>query len=441
MRRTKLLIAVFLATASAAGAQPAPAPAATSAQVDPRAVVAEVRRVIAARYVLPERRPVLDAALAEGLRAGRYDTRDPVVLAERINEDLARAGNDRHLTFAYNPQQAAFLATGTERRPPDPEVFLRQARAANHGLTEMRVLPGNVRYLAYDGFHWAGPETAAALDNAMRFLSGGDAVIIDLRRNGGGSPEAVRYAISHFLPPDRHIVTFEMTDFEEDEPARVSTLAELPAGRMIGKPLYVLTSSGTGSAAEEFAGHVGGFRIGELIGDTTGGAGFRNTLVPVPGGFVLSVSIGRAVLASTGRDWEAVGIAPTTRTPVGQALEVAQVHALQGLMASASPERRPVLAALGDAIAARLEPRTPSLPLDAYAGAFGNRSITLDGGRLYFQRETRPRTALIPLGQNRFALDVDPTIQLEFATVGTRTTALEMGPAGGPPQGRFDRTP
>lgn len=438
MRRT-MLLAIFLAAASAAGAQPAPAPAATDAQIDPRAVVAEVRRVIAARYVLPERRPVIDAALVESLRAGRYDTRDPAILAERINEDLARAGQDRHLNFAYNPQQSAFLATGNERTPPDPEAYLRLARTANHGLTDMRVLPGNVRYLAYDSLIWAGPETAAAIDNAMRFLAGGDAVIIDLRRNGGGSPEAVQYAISHFLPANRHLVTFEMTDVE-DEPAEVFTLPELPAGRMVGKPLYVLTSSGTGSAAEEFAGHVGGFRIGELVGDTTGGAGFRNTLVPVPGGFVLSVSIGRAVLASTGRDWEAVGIQPTTRTPVGQALEVAQVHALQNLIASAPPERRPVLAALADAIAARLEPRTPALPLDAYAGAFGNRSITVEGGRLYYQRETRPRTALIPLGENRFALDADPAIQLAFVTEGARATGFDVGPAGGPPQGRFERT-
>ena len=36
----------------------------------------------------------------------------------------------------------------------------------------------------------------------MRFLSGGDAVIIDLRKNGGGSPDAVRYLVSHFLAPN-----------------------------------------------------------------------------------------------------------------------------------------------------------------------------------------------------------------------------------------------
>jgi C-terminal processing protease CtpA/Prc len=48
---------------------------------------------------------------------------------------------------------------------------------------------------------WIGPDTQNAISTAMQFLSGGDAVIIDLRRNAGGSPEAVQYAVSHFWRP------------------------------------------------------------------------------------------------------------------------------------------------------------------------------------------------------------------------------------------------
>ena len=279
-----------------------------------RAVVAEVRRVIAERYVLPERRPALDAALAQGLASGRYDVSDPAQLAERINADLETTGRDRHLNFAYIPSMAARMSARTGQGEPDPTESRRLARANNFGVKALRVLPGNVRYMDYDGFMWVDGETPAALDTAMRFLSGGDAVIIDLRRNGGGSPEAVQYIISHFLPADRPLVTFYMNG--EPSPDRLSTLAEVPAGRMVGRPLYVLISPGTASAAEEFTGHVAGYRVGEIVGETTAGAGFRNDLVPIPGGFVLSVSVGRAVLASTGRDWEAVGHAPTIRTPV-----------------------------------------------------------------------------------------------------------------------------
>ena len=431
-----LVLATTAWTGSAQTRQPAPAAA---TQVDPRAVVAEVRRIISERYVLPERRPALDSILARGLASGRYDVREPAALAERINADLESEGKDRHLNFSFNPQQAEILSAAGNASQPDPGAYQRQVRAANHGVTELKLLPGNIRYMAYDGFHWIGPESAAALDTAMRFLAGGDAVIIDIRRNGGGSPAAVQYVVSHFLPAGRPLVTFHMNG--NPSPDKLAALAELPAGRMVEKPLYVLTSGGSASAAEEFAGHVAGYKLGELVGETTAGAGFRNELVPIAGGFVLSVSVGRAVLASTGKDWEAIGIMPTIRTPVPGALDAAQAHALRRIAAKASPQERPRLEALADAVAAKMEPRAPALPLQSYAGKFGERVVGLDGGKLYYQRGARARTALIPLGGNRFAFENDPALQLEFATSGNRVPAFTLATAGRPAEGRYERTP
>lgn len=417
-----------------AGAQvPAPLP-----PLDARAAVADVRRILAARYVLPERRPALDAIFARGLAAGRYDVADPAELAERINADLDTAGHDRHLNFRLDPQQAALLAAG--RAPqPDASGYARLVRGANHGITSLRVLPGNVRYLEYDGFMWIGPESAAALETAMRFLSGGDAVIIDLRRNGGGSPEAVQYIVSHFLEAERPLVTFHMNG--NPSPDRLSTLADLPAGRMVGKPLYVLISGGTASAAEEFTGHVGGYRIGELIGENTAGAGFRNELLPIQGRFVLSVSVGRAVLASTGRDWEAVGLAPTIPAPLAGALDLAHGTALRRLAADATGTERVRLEAMAEGITARGENRAPALPLAAYAGSYGERVVSVGDGRLWLRRGSRAPLALVPLGGNLFTLDADPAARLAFEVSGGSAAAFAMGPAGQPPQGRFVRSP
>src|SRR5690606_5317532 len=136
---------------------------------------------------------------------------------------------------------------------------------------------------------------------------------------------------------------------------RNETLPTVPAGRMIGKPLYVLTSGTSASAAEEFIGHVGGYRVGELVGENSAGAGFRNELLPIQYRFVLSVSVGRAVLASTGRDWEAVGLAPTVPTPIAGALETAQGLALRRLATSAAGPERARLEAMAEGIAARAE--------------------------------------------------------------------------------------
>ena len=427
-----------LTTMAGAVAQPARPPAA-AAETDPRAVVAEVRRIIAERYVLPERRPALDAILARGLASGRYDVADPAILADRISSDLAEAGNDKHLNFQYNPWQAAMLSQAPQGGPPNPEAFRDMARAINHGVSELRVLPGNIRYMNYTGFIWAGPDSAAALEQAMRFLGQGEAIIIDLRYNGGGSPQAVQYVVSHFLPPDRPLAEFHMGG--QAEPQRSATLAELPAGRMIGRPLYVLTSAGSASAAEEFAGHVAGFRLGETVGAATAGAAFRNELAAVAGGFVLSVSVGRPVLAATGGDWEATGIAPTIPTEIESALEVAQLHALRRLAAEGTAPQRAQRAALAETIEARLEPRAPAHPLEAYAGTYGARRLTAESGRLYYQVEDRPRIALIPLGGDRFALESSPATRLEFEARQGSATAFALGPAGAPPQGRYERTP
>jgi hypothetical protein len=78
-------------------AQPS-APAAAPARVDGRTVVAEMRRLLNANYVLPEVRPKLDAALAKGLAEGRYDTSDPAVLLDRVNADLTAVAHDKHLS-------------------------------------------------------------------------------------------------------------------------------------------------------------------------------------------------------------------------------------------------------------------------------------------------------------------------------------------------------
>lgn len=423
-----LVAALLASTVQPAGPiiqrRPVPPAASASAPVDARAVVQRVRAIIAERYVLPERRAALDAVLAEGLSSGRYSGSDPTALAERINADLARVGHDRHLNFAYDPQRAAVLGARTPDGNDDQSGYERVVRRRNHGVAELKLLPGNIRYMDYRGFDWIGDESKAALETALRFLSGGDAIIIDLRQNGGGSPEAVQYLISHFMEADRPLVTFYMNG--APSPDRLATLRELTVPRMVGKPLYVLTSDRTASAAEEFTGHVGGYRLGELIGGNTAGAGFRNDLVAIEGGFVLSVSVGRAVLASTGRDWEAVGHAPTTATPVEAALDVAQAHALRRLAAAATGADKARLEASAVAMEARARPVATALPLDGYAGSYGERIILVENGRLALQRNGGPKLAMIAIGPNRFAIEADAATQVEFAVSGTRATGFEL---------------
>lgn len=417
------MLGVTIPGSAAAVAQPAPA----TARVDGKAAVTAIRRILAQNYVLAEVRPKLDAALAKGLAEGRYDVSDPNLLAERVNADLAAVAHDKHLGMHFDAAEAAELAAqppgaGADDGPPTASD-IRGAQRRNHGIVEMKVLPGNIRYLESNGFVWAGASSAQAYDDAMRFLRDGDAAIIDLRHNGGGSPVAVQYMISHFLEPNRPIVTFHMGS----SPAtQLSSLATLPAGRMVGKPLYVLTSGMSASAAEEFIGHVAGFKLGEVIGETSAGAGFRNTLFPIPGGYVISVSVGRAVLASTGKDWEGVGIIPNAKVDAGKALEVAQIHALRRIAVTASPKEKATLEAYATVLAAQVDPVATALPLSAYAGKFGERTVVLENGKLVFQRNGGMRFTMIPIDANQFAFVDDPVERITYAVGGSAVTGFEL---------------
>jgi hypothetical protein len=278
----------------------------------------------------------------------------------------------------------------------------------------MKKLPGNIRYLKITGFRWVADETGAAYDEAMRFLKDGDAVIIDLRGNGGGSHAAVQYLVSHFFNES----TLELSFLEgSNTPEQSWTLNHLPAGRLTGKPLYVLIDGGVGSAAEAFAYDVRQFKLGELVGAKTVGAANNNKLLPVAPNFILSISFGRPVHAVSKTNWEGVGVMPTVEATPVQALEVAQLLALKRL-AETTPLPKPEI--LLEYNWARVEPEARLRPvtftaaqLKAMTGhygsagsAYGERTIELIDGVLWLKREGRPALRLSPLtADGLFALD------------------------------------
>jgi peptidase S41-like protein len=215
------------------------------------------------RYVFPEMRPKIIRSLESHQRAGDYETDDPVQFADRITRDLREVSDDRHLSLRVDANAYAAAKSESTGDADENAYYREPAERSNHGLGELKVLPGNIRYLRISGFQRIDDETGAVYDAAMRFLRGGDAVAIDVRNNGGGSHGAVPYLVSHFLDPD----TLELSFLEGTKPPSQSrTLDYLPAGRLKGKPWYVLTNGQTASAAEAFAYDVQQFHLGELIG-------------------------------------------------------------------------------------------------------------------------------------------------------------------------------
>lgn len=395
--------------------------------VDGRAVAAEVKRLLDQHYVLPDLRSKFAAVLDKGIASGRYDVAEPEQLVERLNADLATVTPDKHLGVMYDPKTSAELASAPPNAgaddAPATEAEITAAGRLNHGISQLRLLPGNIRYLESEGFIWAGDSTERAYDDAIRFLAGGDAIIIDMRKNGGGSPDAVRYLTSHFVKPNTPLMTFYLGARGTN---KSTALPALRAPSLAGKPLYVLTSGGSASAAEEFIGHVAGFKLGELVGEKTAGAGFRNEFFPLPSGLIISVSVGQAILASTGKGWEAVGFAPETTTPVEKALEVATAKALARIAETAAPERAKALRASAALMLAKVNPVKTALPAAAYAGTFGERTVKLEGDKLIFKRDGGQPLELVAIGPNQFAFADLPGSTVSFDVDARQAIALRL---------------
>jgi Peptidase family S41 len=423
--------------AQVATESPPPGPNTTVSRAERDELLTAIEANIRESYVFPEKAPGIIAALDKARRAGRYDTGDAGLLAERLTEDLLVSSADHHLYLNQDPQRYALaMQHGEAGRDAVDANGRRTALRDNSGLTSMTILPGNVRYLKISQFEWVPDETGTAYDDAMRFLRGADAIIIDLRGNPGGDSAAVRYLVSHFLDPD----TLEYRFLEGTKPpVQMRALDYVPAGRIKDKPLYVLIDGGVASAAESFAYDVQQFKLGELVGEKTIGAANNNRLIPIAPGFMLSVSYGRPLHAVSGTNWEGVGVAPSVPIAAGDALDEAQDLALlrlktqQGLSPQALADVNWALVA----VESRLKPASlPAERLQLLAGHYGDFDIAFDAGCLRLARPHRPSSKLLLLTvDGLFAVD-----GLDRLRVQLTGASLKMFREGDPAPRIYPRT-
>lgn len=396
-----------------------------SVQPGRKVIIDRIIAIVRTEFAFPEKRQRVIARLSESLSTGRYDT-DDHTFASRISSDLMATGGDKHLYLLHDPAKQIALSNSSRisedtTSAPD-SIMAARFKRENQGLVEQKVLPGNVRYLNIVAFDWTIGVTGQVYDDALRFLRGGDAIIIDLRENAGGIPDAVRYILSYFTEPGELLATF----YRGSTATELRALDNVPGGRITGKPLYLLTSAITASAAEEFAYYVTNHHAGEVIGERTAGAGNIKDDFPIVPGFVLSVSVARSVDPLTHSNWEGIGITPYISIPGSEALAAAHVRALERLSAAGGSSKRPDLVLdLRLARARWHPPQIGQVELAPYAGMYGERRIWVTENRLYWRRSDQPEIPMEPLGDNWFLLG-NTGNQAHFEMLGGKSTSVTV---------------
>ncbi|MBN1426185.1 hypothetical protein JXA88_16665 [Candidatus Fermentibacteria bacterium] len=356
-------------------------------------------------YPFPEAGAATIDSLRRKLETGKYASwTDPTGFAAGMTADLEGFSGDRHFDLSYDPQMAVEMKKDNNATSGDVyrDSMAERLRWANYGFRELRILDGNIGYMDLRFFaplNYAA-ETAIA---AVSYFANSDALIIDLRQNGGGWDEMVMFLLSYFVDTKDPLI-MTITQSTLDKSYEVSgTFNYVPGRRLLQIPVYLLVSSSTGSAAEAFAYRMQYFKRATLIGETTSGAEHPVEMLALDDEFVLTVPCWKRLFSITGSGWEATGVSPDVAVDSGQAFDVAYQKALEVQLSNVHDDTQlfRVNWAL-DGLRARAAPVTISHEIaQSYVGTYGERTIILENDRLQYQR-TGPKYALRALSEVLF---------------------------------------
>jgi hypothetical protein len=266
----------------------------------------------------------MNDALRAHEKAGAYDTiSDGDAFAGQLTKDLQAVSHDKHLRVDFNPYKTPPRGKPT---PEDEARFHQQMEQDNCAFRKVEILPNNIGYIKFDGFmdaSFCGPTVLAAMD----FVAHTDAVIFDLRENGGGQPAMVTLIASYLFDQPTHLI--DMYNRKEDSTQQNWTLSYLPGPRLTKQPVFVLTAARTFSGAEEFAFDLKNQKRATIVGETTGGGAHPVAPHTVADYFVVGVPFAKSLDPVTKTNWEGTGVVPDVKVPAADALETAEKLALE----------------------------------------------------------------------------------------------------------------
>lgn len=393
---------------------------------DRRAVVDDLGLALEANYVFPDKAKTVAATLRGHLDKGDYDdAADKAALAAELTRDLIAASGDLHFFVGVDP---GFVANYAAEKDPVLAAALREKERQteardNFGFTDLRILDGNVAYVGLS--HFADPEIGYdAAAAAMRFIENSDAVIYDMRYNNGGTLEMAQLLASQLFRGDKDQELFDY--YYSDDGKRIErgqwVLPALPAKRLTGKPVYILTGSTSFSAAEWFAYSLHKLGRATLVGERTAGGAHPVDRKPVGHDFFVQVPIGQIKDPVDRGDFEGQGVTPDHAVASADAMSIAHRLALADI-AKADPAKQ----ADADWFAPMLAAPAKVTPADlkAVAGRYEGRRVDLAGGKLLYTWRERFRLTLEPLGGDLFAIEGVRDFRFRALRKAGKVTALQ----------------
>jgi hypothetical protein len=313
-----MLVAALAQTAGASG--PADMQMTPSSR---QQLVDTLSREVDGRYVFPDTARKVAARLRARQQGGVYEgITSARQLAEALTQDMQATSGDRHMRVLYSEAPIPASKPDTEPTAEEAARRLGMMRSTNFGVRKIELLPFNIGYLELDGFFRAR-DAAETLAAAMTVLAHTDALIIDLRNNGGGDAAASTLLASYLFEKRTHLGDFY---YRQGNRIEQRWSQEVVPGLRYGqaKDVYILTSKDSFSAAEDFAYALKNLKRATVVGETTGGGANAGEDVRLSPHFSAFMPLSRLVSPITQSNWEGVGVAPDVPVCAADALRTAQ---------------------------------------------------------------------------------------------------------------------
>jgi C-terminal processing protease CtpA/Prc len=279
------------------------------------------------RYVFPEVAKQMETSIRQRIANKEYDAiTSAEEFAKKLTADLQSVSRDKHMRVRYSAQVIPVRKRDAEPSAEQRAEFENNMKRINFAFERVERLPGNIGYIKLNNFFAPelGAETVAA---AMNFVANTDALIFDLRENGGGDPEMVALICS-YLFGDKPVHLNNLYWREGDRTEEFWTKPTVLGKKYLDRDVYVLTSNRSFSGAEEFTNNLKVLKRATIIGETTGGGANPGGMFRVGDHFGIFVPTGRAINPITKTNWEGTGVEPDVKVSKELALKTAYLAAL-----------------------------------------------------------------------------------------------------------------
>ena len=354
-------------------------------------------------YVIPENGERAAVGIENARDSGALEGLEESELAAALTRLVHEHTDDVHFSLRHAPprEESSTLA----RRVID--------RSLSHGFTSVRWLTGDVACVELESFE-SSPQAVAHADALMQNINGAGAIIFDLRRNGGGSPDVISAITAHLF--ETPVLFNTLIDREGDVEQEVWSGDAPGAPPIPDTPVFILTSAYTFSAAESFTYGLQARGRAVVVGEPTGGGAHMVMSRRLDHGFHINMPGRRARNPITGTNWEGVGVQPDIHTLPDDALRRAHLEAIRLQIRSDDPARAALARWALPALQAAADGFDPdAVSTEGLAGVYGPYQVEERNGALHLRRAPAGWRRLYPLTDQWYGVsETDTTVYYGF---------------------------